>query len=132
MTLLPFSIFSAKNLQQGEFIRLLDSDPTNLYALNHKLAQATDKAKITKIVSHHIGEAFESEVTIWLPDHFGHLQLTSHPSIKPDLKEQSAAQWALGHNEQAGMCSNTMPSARGFYLALISGNTAIGIIGIMP
>ncbi|MCS5712356.1 DUF4118 domain-containing protein [Candidatus Berkiella aquae] len=132
LTALVISTLTSQLRAQNLLARKREKFTADLYALSHKLVQATGKAKIAKVVSHHIGEAFESAVTVWLPDHFGHLQLTSHPSIKPDLKEQSAAQWAFGHNEQAGMCTNTMPSARGFYLPLVSGNTAIGVIGIMP
>jgi len=132
LTALVISSLTSQLRIQNLLARKREKFTADLYALSHKLIQATGKAKIAKVVSVHIGDAFESAVTVWLPDHFGHLQLASHPGIKPELKEQSAAQWALGHNERAGLGTNTMPSARGCYLPLTSGNGVIGVLGVIP
>lgn len=132
LTALVISSLTSQLRIQNLLARKREKFTADLYALSHKLIQATGKTKIAKVVSTHIGDAFESAVTVWIPDHFGHLQLTSHPNSKPELKEQSAAQWAFGHNEQAGLGTNTMPSARGCYLPLTSGNGVIGVLGIIP
>ncbi len=132
LTALVISSLTSQLRIQNLLARKREKFTADLYALSHKLIQATGKSKIAKVVSQHIGDAFESAVTVWMPDHFGHLQLTSHPNVKPDLKEQSAAQWAFGHNEHAGLGTNTMPSARGCYLPLTSGNGVIGVLGIIP
>jgi two-component system sensor histidine kinase KdpD len=132
LTALVISSLTSQLRIQNLLVRKREKFTADLYALSHKLIQATGKNKIAKVVSQHIGDAFESAVTVWVPDHFGHLQLTSHPNIKPDLKEQSAAQWAFGHNERSGLGTNTMPSARGCYLPLTSGNGVIGALGIIP
>ena len=132
LTALVISSLTSQLRIQNLLARKREKFTADLYALSHKLIQATGKTKIAKVVSTHIGDAFESAVTVWIPDHFGHLQLTSHPNSKPELKEQSAAQWAFGHNEQAGLGTNTMPSARGCYLPLTSGNGVIGDLGIIP
>ena len=132
LTALVISSLTSQLRIQNLLARKREKFTADLYALSHKLIQATGKAKIAKVVSTHIGDAFESAVTVWIPDHFGHLQLTSHPTVKPELKEQSAAQWAFGHNEQAGLGTNTMPSARGCYVPLTSGNGVIGVLGIIP
>lgn len=132
LTALVISSLTSQLRIQNLLARKREKFTADLYALSHKLVQTTGKTKIAKVVSQHIGDAFESAVTVWVPDHFGHLLLTSHPSIKPDLKEQSAAQWAFGHNERAGLDTNTMPSARGCYLPLVSGQAVIGVLGIIP
>lgn len=132
LTALVISSLTSQLRIQNLLVRKREKFTADLYALSHKLIQATGKSKIAKVVSIHIGDAFESAVTVWTPDHFGHLQLTSHPNVKPDLKEQSAAQWAFGHNERSGLGTNTMPSARGCYLPLTSGNNVIGVLGIIP
>ncbi|MGE3320245.1 MAG: DUF4118 domain-containing protein [Candidatus Berkiella sp.] len=132
LTALVISSLTSKLRIQNLLTSKREKFTADLYALSHKLIQATGKTKVAKVVMQHIGDAFESAVTVWVPDHFGHLQLTSHPNVKPDLKEQSAAQWAFGHNERAGLGTNTMPSARGCYIPLISGNSVIGVLGVMP
>lgn len=132
LTAIVISSLTSQLHVQNILARKREKFTADLYALSHKLVQATGKTKIAKVVSHHIGEAFESAVTVWAPDHFGHLQLISHTGVKQDLKEQSAAQWAFGHNEQAGLGTNTMPSARGFYLPIVSNNKVIGVMGIIP
>lgn len=132
LTALVISSLTSKLRIQSLLTSKREKFTADLYALSHKLIQATGKVKIAKVVMQHIGDAFESAVTVWVPDHFGHLQLTSHPHVKPDLKELSAAQWAFGHNERAGLGTNTMPSARGCYIPLTSGSTVIGVLGVMP
>lgn len=132
LTALVISSLTSKLRIQNLLISKREKFTADLYALSHKLIQATGKTKVAKVVMQHIGDAFESAVTVWVPDHFGHLQLTSHPNVKPDLKELSAAQWAFGHNERAGLGTNTMPSARGCYLPLNAGNSIVGVLGVMP
>lgn len=104
----------------------------DLYALSRKLLNIPGKHRIAKVVSEHIGEAFESAVTVWVPDNAGKLLLASHPGIKTEIKEESVALWTFAHNQAAGAGTNTMPSARGYYLPLSNEKTVFGVMGIIP
>ena len=105
---------------------------SELYELSRKLLVTSGRHKTARVISHHIGETFNSAVTVWIPDNTGILELASHPGIKAELKEESVAQWAFMHNQPAGMGTNTMPSARGYYLPLCSQSQVLGVLGIVP
>lgn len=124
--------FTSKLRLQNISIKQREKYMAQLYELSQKLLVTPGKHKIAKVISHHISETFNSAVTVWLPDNVGILELASHPGIKAELKEESVAQWAFAHNRAAGMGTNTMPSARGYYLPLSNESTVLGVLGIVP
>lgn len=105
---------------------------STLYDLSRQLLITSGKYKIAKVISHSIGETFDCAVTVWLPDSTGMLELASHPGIKAELKEESVAQWSFSHHQAAGLGTNTMPSARGYYLPLSHQDTVYGVLGLVP
>lgn len=124
--------FTSKLRLQNISIKQREKYMAELYELSRKLLVTSGKYKIAKVISHQIGETFNSAVTVWLPDSVGILELASHPGIKAELKEESVAQWAFTHNRAAGMGTNTMPSARGYYLPLSSDTVVLGVLGVVP
>lgn len=118
--------------QQSLSARQREKYTSELYEFSRKLLITQGKNKIAKVIAHHIGEIFNSAASVWLPDNGGILELASHPGIKAELKEESVAQWSYGHNQRAGLGTNTMPSARGFYLPLSSGDRVLGVLGVIP
>lgn len=103
-----------------------------LYALSRKLNATTGKNKLARVVSHHISEIFESAATVWLPNQQGQVKLISHPSLNAEVKEESVAQWCFLHKQVAGSATNTMPSARGYYLPLLNDDKIFGVLGVIP
>jgi two-component system sensor histidine kinase KdpD len=133
LTGLVISTLTSRLRQQHLFTRKREKYTAELYDLSRKLIVTPGKTKIAKVVSHHIGEIFNCAATVWLPDdNTGNLELISHPGIKSELKEESVAVWAYKHNQIAGLGTNTMPSARGYYLPLSNGDTVLGVLGIIP
>lgn len=124
--------FTSKLRLQSLSSRQREKYTADLYQLSRKLLSTPGKYKIAKVVAHHISDTFNSAVTVWLPDNLGVLELASHPGIKAELKEESVAQWAFAHNQPAGMGTNTMPSARGYYLPLSNQELVLGVLGIIP
>lgn len=124
--------FTSRLRSQNISIKQREKYMAELYELSRKLLVTPGRHKIAKVVSHHISETFNSAVTVWLPNNLGILELASHPGIKTELKEESVAQWAFTHNQPAGMGTDTMPSARGYYLPLNSKSTVLGVLGIVP
>jgi two-component system, OmpR family, sensor histidine kinase KdpD len=122
---------SLLHLQKNSALRR-EKYTSELYQLSRKLIATKGKNKIAKVVVRHINEIFECSTTVWLPDEFNHLQLASHPDVKPDIKEDSVANWAFSHNQSAGIGTNTMPSARGYYLPLSNGKKVWGVLGVIP
>lgn len=117
---------------QNLYARRREKYTADLYEFGRKLIVTPGKHKIAKVVANHIGETFDSAVTVWLPDNTSYLELASHPGIVAELKEESVAQWAYSHNQAAGLGTDTMPSARGYYLPLSNGEKVFGVLGIIP
>ncbi len=132
LTSLVISTLTSRLRQQHLFAKKRERFISELYDLSRKLVITPGKSKIAKVVSHHIGEIFDCAATIWVPDDQGELELVSHPGLKAELKEESVALWAYKHNQEAGSGTNTMPSARGFYLPLSNGEKVFGVLGIIP
>lgn len=103
-----------------------------LYDFSRKLIAAKGKQKIAKVIVQHINDIFDCSTTVWLPDEFSNLYLASHPGMKPDVKEDSVVYWVYQHNQNAGIGTNTMPSAKGYYIPLTNGQTVLGVLGIIP
>ncbi len=103
-----------------------------LYKLSHKLIATKGKHKIAKVIVQHINEIFDCSTTVWLPDEKNQLQLASQPEVKPDIKEDSVIHWVFTHNQSAGIGTNTMPSAKGYYIPLTNGQTILGVLGVVP
>lgn len=117
---------------QNLLLKQREKYTADLYAFTRKLMITPGKARIAKVIAQHISESFECAATVWLPNDTGYLELASHPGINPDFKEASVAQWAFAHHQIAGLGTNTMPSARGYYIPLSNGESLFGVLGIIP
>ncbi|MBS0286801.1 MAG: sensor histidine kinase KdpD [Proteobacteria bacterium] len=132
LTGLVISTLTSRLRQQHLVTRQREKYISELYDLSRKLIITPGKSKIAKVVSHHIGEIFDCAATVWAPDEQGNLEIISHPGIKAELKEESVALWVYKHKQEAGAGTDTMPSARGFYLPLSNGDKIYGVLGIIP
>ncbi len=132
LTGVVISTLTSRLRQQHIFTLQREKYTSELYDLSRKLIITPGKTKIAKVVSHHIGEIFDCAATVWVPNESGHLELISHPGIKTELKEESVALWAFKHNQKAGFGTDTMPSARGYYLPIANGDKIYGVLGLIP
>jgi len=82
----------------------------------------------------HIGEVFESQVAILIPDEQNRLAPTvSGPlAFSPDQQELSVAHWVYEHRQPAGLSTDTLPGAKALYLPLIASAGAVGVVGVLP
>ncbi|MBS0290775.1 MAG: sensor histidine kinase KdpD [Proteobacteria bacterium] len=131
LTSLVISTLTSRLRQQHLFTRQREKFTAALYDFSKKLIVTPGKTRIAKVVSHHIGEIFDCAATVWVPNEEDQLELISHPGLITELKEESVAAWAFAHNQEAGRGTDTMPSARGYYLPLTSGDKIYGVLGII-
>ncbi|MGD9592175.1 MAG: DUF4118 domain-containing protein [Candidatus Berkiella sp.] len=132
LTGLIISTQTSRLRQQHLYTRQREKYLSELYDLSRKLVMTSGNSKIAKVVSSHIEEIFNCATTVWVPLNENQLELISHPGITAELKEESVALWAFKHNQEAGFGTNTMPSARGFYLPLSNRDKVLGVLGIIP
>ncbi len=120
--------------QQAEAARLRERRTAALYGLSRDLVRERGKQQLSEIAAKHIGEVFDSQVVVLIPDDQNRLVASvSGPSdFTPDQQELSVAQWVYEHRQAAGLSTDTLPGAKALYLPLIASAGAVGVVGIRP
>jgi two-component system sensor histidine kinase KdpD len=123
---------AARLRAQQEAERRREQRATALYLLSRELAQATDVADLLAIVIREVSKAFHSDVALSLPDENPKDSLTPYfaSTWKFGEKEQSVADWAFRRRQPAGFGTDTLPSAEGVHLPLVSGEHISGVLSL--
>ena len=106
-----------------------------LYALSKELTATRGKENLVNTAAQHIGHILNADISVWLPDKKGELQcfMAERPEEDQDyLKEASAANWCFTHKQPAGLGTETLPNASGYYIPMVSGKKIIGVVGLLP
>ena len=117
--------------------RRREKNTSTLFAMSRELSANRGKVTLAQIASQHIAEVLDSDVFLWLPDNNGQLQTvvaeteSETRSIDP-VREESVANWAFSHKQNAGLGTDTLPSAKALYVPLIASSGVGGVIGVMP
>ncbi|MBV8939082.1 MAG: DUF4118 domain-containing protein, partial [Alphaproteobacteria bacterium] len=121
---------------QAIYSRRREENTAALYDMTRELSANRGKQTLADIIASHIADVMESEVTMWMANTRGELsKLASQgggAEARDAVREESAAHWAFSHKQVAGLGTETLPSAAGFYVPLISSGNAIGVIGVIP
>ncbi|NTU77929.1 MAG: sensor histidine kinase KdpD [Chloroflexales bacterium] len=129
--------------QQAEAARQRERRTAALYALSREFASTRGMANLLQVAVRHIHAVFDSQVVILLPRADCSLQpwgdcsgwastLSVRQLFGLSAAEQGVAQWVFDHAEQAGLGTNTLPSAEGFYLPLTGSRASVGVLGVRP
>jgi two-component system sensor histidine kinase KdpD len=105
---------------------------TALYLLTRELVEAKDFAELLGAVIRQLGTVFKARVAVLLPGMSEAEELVPYPFGTLDVseKEASVAAWAFRHAKPAGHATDTLPSAEGLYLPLLTPSGCIGVIGL--
>lgn len=117
--------------------RKREKSTSSLFSMSRELASNRGKVNLAQVAAQHISAALDSNVFLWLPNEKGELQTvvteTHGDSYGSDpVREESVARWAFSHKQNAGLGTDTLPSAHAFYIPLIAAGEALGVIGLMP
>jgi two-component system sensor histidine kinase KdpD len=120
--------------QQAESARLRERRTAALYRLSRDLVRERGTERLSEIAVKHIGEVFDSQVVILIPDEQNRLTITVNgpTAFTPDQQEMSVAQWVYEHRQPAGLSTDTLPGAKALYLPLIASGGPVGVVGILP
>jgi two-component system sensor histidine kinase KdpD len=103
-----------------------------LYQLTREMASARSMDKVLRTAVEHLGAIFNAEVAVLIkqPDQ----QLVLHPgnTLVLDDKEKAVAEWVALNSRPAGLFTDTLPSARAFYLPLVAPEGTVGVLGLCP
>jgi two-component system sensor histidine kinase KdpD len=104
-----------------------------LYAMARELAATRGEEGIARVAVRHVGEGFESQVVVLLPDA---QRKVRHPSGTPEpaslrSADLSIAQWVFDHGQTAGMGTDTLPGAPARHLPLTASDEKVGQLGVL-
>lgn len=128
---------SARLRMQAISARRREKNTSNLFAMSRELSANRGKITLAQLAAQHMAESLDSDVFLWLPDDKGQLQTvvaeteTENRSIDP-VREESVANWTFNHKQNAGLGTDTLPSAKALYVPLMGSGGVVGVIGVMP
>jgi two-component system sensor histidine kinase KdpD len=108
------------------------ADRTNkLYDFSRRVASAATADDVIWASVSHVATTLRCEAVLLMPRE-GELRVVGGfpPEDRLDLRDQSAAQFAWDKGEAAGRGSDTLPTARWFFLPLATAERRLGVLGI--
>lgn len=109
------------------------ADRTNkLYDFSRRVAAAATADDVIWASVSHVATTLRCEAVLLRPSPPGELQVVGGfpPEDQLDIRDQSAAQFAWDKGEPSGHGSDTLPTARWFFLPLVAGDRRLGVLGI--
>jgi len=89
---------------------------------------------MARVAVRHVGEVFESQVVVLLPDVSGHIRYPGGESTSGSLHgaDLGVAQWVHDHGRPAGLGTDTLPGTETLYLPLQGSQRVLGVLGVLP
>jgi two-component system, OmpR family, sensor histidine kinase KdpD len=109
------------------------ADRTNkLYDFSRRVASAATADDVIWASVSHVASTLRCEAVLLRPSARGELQVVGGfpPEDRLEIRDQSAAQFAWDKGEPAGRGSDTLPTARWFFLPLATADRRLGVLGI--
>jgi len=105
---------------------------TALYQLIRAIAAARSRDEVVRGAGAQIQELFGSKVAVFTEGPADRLLLHPSATYATSERETSVAEWVFRNHKVAGKFTDTLPSSEGFYLPLIAGEVAVGVLGVKP
>jgi two-component system, OmpR family, sensor histidine kinase KdpD len=105
-----------------------------LYAMTRELAATRGQEPMAGVAVRHVGEVFDSQVVVLLPDSTGKISYPKTASLGGSLHgaDLAIAQWVQDHGEPAGLGTDTLPSGEALYLPLPGPQSVLGVLAVLP
>jgi two-component system sensor histidine kinase KdpD len=126
------SSLTAQVHEQADAAIQREAETSSLHDLARDLASAADLEQITRVIVTHVGEAFNLQMAIFLPQHGEVGLVESSPGFKLDPNDLAVAGWTFAHDAPAGRGTDTLPGASLRCLPLKTANGLVGVLGIRP
>lgn len=104
-----------------------------LYSFSREIMEAESLDDILYRAVKNISEAFETDVIILLPDKSGALEFITknREDLKLNETEKAVAEWSYKNGQHAGRGTNTLSSAKWYYIPLKLHEAVQGVICVM-
>lgn len=105
-----------------------------LYTFTRELGFTQTEAEVCQVAVKHIGEEFEGQSVVLLPDFEGRIHYPRSQSIQHSFhgSDLGVAQWVFDHGRIAGRGTDTLPGAEGVYFPMTEADRTIGVLALLP
>ncbi|HEY0607580.1 MAG TPA: sensor histidine kinase KdpD [Herpetosiphonaceae bacterium] len=120
--------------RQADAARQRERRTAVLYGMSRELARARGLETLLSIAARHIGETFDSRVTLLLPNAAGRLvaRADDRALATDEPQELGVAEWVYRRKEPAGLGTNTLAGAAALYLPLRAASEMLGVLAVQP
>lgn len=131
---LVISTLTVRMQQQAQAARERERRTAALYAMSRDFASTRGLPKLLQAAVRHIGETFDAQVAVLLPNERNQLmvQPVGAAIFVQEANERGVAQWVYDHREAAGRGTNTLAGSEALYVPLVASQTVLGVIGVYP
>ena len=105
-----------------------------LYTLTRELGSTQTEDEVARVAVKHIGEEFEGQGVVLLPDHQGRIKYPLAQSIQHSFhgSDLGVAQWVFDHGKMAGQGTDTLPGTEGVYFPMQGTSGPVGVLALLP
>jgi len=105
-----------------------------LYAFTRELGSTQTEEDIARVVVKHIGQEFEGQSVLLLPDANARIRYPRSQSIQHSFHgaDLGVAQWVFDHGRIAGKGTDTLPGTEGVYFPVKRGADSVGVLALLP
>jgi two-component system sensor histidine kinase KdpD len=129
---LVISHFAARASEHARMAQQREEVSASLYAFTRELTSAVSLDSISEIIIRHVGESFDRDVVLLLPEGDRLVVRAGSPKTALDESELAVAFWTYKQGHPAGRGTDTLPAARVRYLPLKTPRGVIGVLGVEP
>ncbi len=106
----------------------------SLYGMSRELAATRAAANLADVAAQHVHDVFDASVAVMLQGEGAQLEPVAKGAFTfvVDEKERGIVGWVFSHDKQAGLGTDTLPSAHAVYLPLRGSQGPLGVLGVMP
>jgi two-component system sensor histidine kinase KdpD len=127
------SSLTVRNRAQADAALLRERRTDALYAMSREFAATSSKERLAEIAAQHIGEIFESQITVWMRATDGRL-IALLPNAHSATVDTNApiAEWVYANKRAAGLETDMFPNAAALFLPLTASRKTIGVLAVQP
>lgn len=125
------SHLTARARDEAESARQREARTAALYAFSRRIAEAVGIEDLLAVVASQIGELFDADVALLLPDGPKLVQRAGHPAgLELGPAEIAPAAWVRQHDEAAGPGTDTLPGGEWIFEPLDTARGVVGVVGV--
>jgi len=111
-------------------LRIRERRVTALYHFTREISSAKNIHSVLDTAVEHISSVFEADTAVLVKDPAKGLIPHEGNTFLMDEKEMAVAEWAAIHSRPAGLRTDTLPTAKAFYIPLVASQGTVGAVGM--